>query len=299
MRSYRPHVIHTHLSKAGLLGRVAGIFASSAARVHTFHGNVFDGYFSPRMTRAILAVERTLGARTDAVVALSEMQRAELIDYGITSPDRIRVIPLGINLDRFGEIERAQARRELGIDPEVVVAVAVGRMVPIKRLDRMVRAFSVCVADNPHARLHLVGDGPERPGIESLVKSLGIADKVTFVGWSAETERWYGAADVVVLSSEREGTPLALIEAAAAGRAVVATGVGGVPDVVDNGVTGLVVPNGEESALAEGLDMLLRDAAARERMGHAALQRSGRFGASRLVDDLEHLYEDLIERRAR
>jgi glycosyltransferase involved in cell wall biosynthesis len=163
----------------------------------------------------------------------------------------------------------------------------------------MVRAFSACVADNPQARLHLVGDGPERPGIESLVSSLGLADKVTFVGWSAETERWYGAADVVVLSSEREGTPLALIEAAAAGRPVVATDVGGVPDVVDNGRTGLVVPNGDEAALAEGLSVLLRDADARERMGRAALERSGRFGATRLVDDLEHLYEELIEGRSR
>jgi len=138
IRAYRPDVIHTHLSKAGLVGRAAAMASSRAVRIHTFHGNVFGGYFSPRVSRGILALERGLGRSTQRIVALSDRQRAELLELGIGSQDRIRVVPLGLDLSRFAEPDRAAARGRLGIDPDAVLVLAMGRLVPIKRLDRLI-----------------------------------------------------------------------------------------------------------------------------------------------------------------
>lgn len=296
VRSFRPHIIHTHLSKAGLIGRSAGLATSSAARVHTFHGNVFEGYFSPRVSQAVLRVERSLGARTHAILALSETQRSELLERGIAPESQIRVVPLGTDLTRYG-VDRAGARERLALPADQPIVVAIGRMVPIKRLDRLFRAFDAVVREIPNAHLYLVGGGPERASLEALAVELGIRQHMTFVGWSTQTPDWYGAANVVALSSDREGTPLAVIEAAASGRPVVATAVGGVPDVVDDGRTGVVVASGDEAALARGITALLRDADRADRMGAAAQSRSHRFGAQRLIDDLDSVYRDLLQGR--
>jgi glycosyltransferase involved in cell wall biosynthesis len=293
IRSYRPDIVHTHLSKAGLLGRIAARISSPARRVHTFHGNVFDGYFSPVVSRTILSLERVLAGQTDAIVALSDLQRQELLDLRIGSPQRTAVIPLAIDVSRFQSVNRDAARASLGIPLDSLVVVAIGRMVPIKRLDRLIRAFEPVVATIPLARLFLIGDGPERAELEELTSSLSLQDKVTFVGWSADTPRWYGASDVVALTSAREGTPLALIEAAAAGKAAVATSVGGVPDVVENGVTGEIV-NGDVQDIAGALQRLLLDRDRRDEMGRTALSRSVRYGAPRLGDDLDRLYRRLM-----
>jgi glycosyltransferase involved in cell wall biosynthesis len=301
IRSYRPHIIHTHLSKAGLLGRTAAMFVSSpAVRVHTFHGTVFGGYFGESTSGIIQRTERFLGHRTDRVVALSERQRQELLDYGIAPEDRIRIVPLGLDLDRFAGIDRAGARAALGIPADAVAVMAIGRLVPIKRIDRLVRAVAVAARSAPAIRLYLVGDGGERPALEALSGSLGLSDRVTFAGWSADTPRWYAAADMVALTSDREGTPLALIEAASAGRATVAADVGGVADIVVDGETGFVVPHDDGEALAAALTRLALDPALRQRLGAAAPARARGFAASRLVDDLDALYrEAMAEHRER
>jgi glycosyltransferase involved in cell wall biosynthesis len=297
IRSFRPHVIHTHLSKAGLIGRVAALAASNAPRVHTFHGNVFDGYFSPRVSRMILGVERALGRHTHALIALSEAQRDELLERHIAPASRIHIVPLGIDLARFAGSDRGHAREHLHVDRDAPVVLAVGRMVPIKRLDRLITAMETVAAAVPASRLYLVGGGPERAELERIVRERRLDQTVTFVGWSTETPDWYCASDVVALSSAREGTPLALIEAAAAGRPSVATAVGGVSDVVRDGLTGVVVADGDEAGLATALIGLLSDKSKAEEFGRAARAGSGRFGDGRLVEDLDCLYRALLRER--
>lgn len=292
MRAYRPHVIHTHLSKAGLVGRVAALAASSAVRVHTYHGNVFGGYFGPRMSAAILRTERWLGRSTDRIVALSEAQRDELVELGIGSPERIRIVPLGLDLERFAGHARAVSRAALGVPDDAAVILAVGRLVPIKRLDRLVAAVARLAPGRPSLRLYLVGDGDERDALAALVRDRDLTDRVRFVGWSADTPTWYAAADVVALTSDREGTPLALIEAAAAGRPTVAVDVGGVRDIVRHGETGFVVPVDDADALANRLAQLLDDPELRARMAAAAPVGATAFAAERLVDDLDRLYRE-------
>ncbi len=298
IRRYRPDVVHTHLSKAGLLGRTAAMAGSPAARVHTFHGTVFGGYFGDRASGAIVRAERFLGNRTDRVIALSERQRVELLEHRIAPAERIRIVALGLPLDRLGG-DRNDARRRLGLPVTEPIVVSIGRMVPIKRLDRLLRAFGGIVAKHPSAQLQLVGSGPERPALEGQVDAARLRDHVTFAGWSSAVGDWYAAADLVVLSSDREGTPLALIEAAAAGRPVVATDVGGVRDVVREGVTGFVVVRDDEAALGHRMSQLIGDPALRERLGAAGPEAARRFSADRLVADLDDLYGDLLSVRAK
>ncbi len=300
IRRFRPDIVHTHLSKAGLLGRAAAMVTTHAARVHTFHGTVFGGYFGKRSSAAIVHAERFLGARSAMVIALSDRQRAELTAYRIAPADRIRIVPYGLDLGRFRGGSRADARAVLGVDSDEIVVLAVARIVPIKRLDRLIRAFAIVHAAGHEARLYLVGDGSERPRLEAMVRDLGLEAAVRFVGWSAQAALWYTAADVVTLSSDREGTPLALIEAASAGRPVVAVAVGGVADVVADGVTGFVVPPLDEAAFADRLGRLVADADLRQRFGAAAPERAAVYDSARLADDLDRLYREVLTaRRAR
>lgn len=298
IRRFRPHIVHTHLSKAGLLGRSASMATRRGARVHTYHGTVFGSYFGERSSAAIVRAERFLGARSARVIALSNRQRMELAEYRIAPASRIRIVPLGLDLDRFKGISRADARSTLGLDHDAIVVLAVGRIVAIKRLDRLVRAFAIVHGVTKETRLYLVGDGRERPGLETMVRSLGIEAAVRFVGWSTQASVWYAAADIVAMSSDREGTPLALIEAASAGRPVVAVDVGGVADIVVNGVTGFVVPPSDEAALAVGLGRLVADPDLRKRFGEAAPRHAAPYGSARLVDDLDSLYREVLSERA-
>jgi glycosyltransferase involved in cell wall biosynthesis len=298
MRAYRPDLVHTHHSKAGLLGRSAAILAG-IPRIHTFHGHVFEGYFSPRVSAAIVATERRLAVHTSRIIAISELQREDLARRGVAPRDRITIVPLGLELDRFRDVDRGEARSRLGVPPDVFAAVLLGRIAPVKRVDRLLRVFARVHDRVPTARLYVVGDGAERAPLERESVALGLGDVVEFRGWSADAPGWYGASDVVVISSDNEGTPLTLIEAAAAGRPGVATAVGGVPDVVADGETGFVVPVEDEAAFADRLVRLALDPALTARLGAAAPARAARFGASRLVDDLERIYLDVLRERGR
>ncbi len=303
IRGYRPDVIHSHLSKAGLLGRAVAIATSRAVRIHTFHGTLFGGYFGASASGAIVRAERFLGHRSDAIVALSDRQRDELLENRIAPADAIRVVPLGLDLARFApareETARTAARQSLGIPADTVAIVAIGRLVPIKRLDRLIDAFAVVAGQLPQARLYLIGDGSEREDLRARAGSTGVVDRVTFVGWSSETPDWYAAADVVALTSEREGTPLALIEAAAAGRPVVATGVGGVADVVVDGSTGFVVPPTSTREFADRLLQLADNPGLRNAMGLEAPKQATRYAAERLVSDLDDLYRERLAAQSR
>ncbi len=303
IRRYRPDVIHTHLSKAGLLGRAVAMITSRAVRVHTFHGTVFGGYFGSMSSGAIVRAERFLGHRSDAVVALSDRQRDELIDFGIASGERIHVVPLGLPLQRFtrarGDEARRSGRSVLGIPQDAMVIVAIGRLVSIKRLDRLVEAMAIVAPAVPEVRIYLVGDGSDREKLEAQVAAAGLTDRVVFRGWSSDSPTWFAAADIVALTSDREGTPLALIEAAAAGRPVVATDVGGVSDVVADGQTGYVVAAGDVPAFADRVIRLARDSDLRAKMGREAPARAATYDSDRLVSDLDRLYRACLAKAER
>ncbi len=307
---FRPDIVHTHTAKAGTLGRVAA-FAynlatprrSRAVVVHTFHGHVFDGYFSPGASRLIRMTERGLAAISDRIVTISPRQRDDIVDrYRIATRDKTRVVPLGLDLDPLLALRAGSPgmRLELNIPADAIVVGYAGRMVPVKDLVTLIDGFARADPAVHGLYLILAGDGPEREELASRSRALGIADRTRFIGWTDDLPRLYGTMDIFALSSINEGTPVAAIEAMAAGRPVVATSVGGVPDVVDSDVTGLLVPPQDAIALGEALSRLARDAGIRQRMGASArLKAAHNYSYQRLADDVERLYqEDLAALRA-
>lgn len=301
IRSLRPHILHTHTAKAGALGRIAAMLAGDARPpivVHTFHGHVLRGYFGPVRTAAFRRLERWLARRSTALVAVSPQVRDDLVELGVAAPERFTVVRLGIALEERVAADgdrRAEARRLLGIPPDRFVVGWIGRMTAVKRTEDVVFAFRRLRETGVDARLCLVGDGPDRAAVERRAHDLGVMRQTLFLGFQEDVAPFYAAFDALVLPSVNEGTPVSAIEALAAGRPVVATRVGGVPDVVRDGEDGYLVDPGAVDDLAARLATLAADPGLRERMGAAGRDRvRKRYAVDRLVDDVDRLYRSLL-----
>jgi glycosyltransferase involved in cell wall biosynthesis len=269
--------------------------------VHTYHGHVFHGYFGRLTSAAYRRVEQALSLVTDCLVAVSDATARDLRRLGVGTPDKIRVVRLGLDLEPFAgsppEGGRS-LRRLVGAQERDLLAVTIGRLVHIKRIDLALSAVAEAVALGVPVRLAVVGDGPLRPELEAWARDLGVADRVTFLGYRSDLDVIAAAADVALLTSDAEGTPVSLIEMGASGRPAIATDVGGVREVVTD-ASGLVVPAGNASAIAQALATLAEDADRRREMGRAARQHTtSRFGASRLLDDVDLMYRQLLNPHA-
>lgn len=299
VRAYRPHIVHTHMAKAGLLGRLAARLGGAPILVHTFHGNVLRGYFDPVRARFFLELERLLARTTTRIVAISPAQREEIRRLGIAHEPRLIEVPLGIELEQFVDAApRGALRRELGVpDNEILVGI-IGRLVPIKAVDVFIEAMALVSREHAHAQFVVVGDGELRPRLESLARSRGLGERLHFIGWRADLPAVYRDLDVVVLTSDNEGTPVSIIEALAAARPVVATAVGGVPDVIGYNERGLLVPPRDPRAVAHAVEGLLERPQYAEQLG-----RAGRshvypvYDIASLVRRIEGLYSDLAGER--
>lgn len=319
---FRPGIIHTHTAKAGTLGRLAGILWNAFHRkgdrvrlVHTFHGHVFHSYFGRTKTAVFVCIERFLAWFTDRIVVISPAQKRDICHrYRIAPPWKVTVVPLGFDLTSFteerGDEDRRTGRLELpGKDygEDCFVVGFVGRLAPVKNPQMLLSAVKRIEEQGRGAgfRFVLVGDGELRMDLERKVQELGVRDRVYFAGWRRRMEPVYAALDAVVLTSLNEGTPVTLIEAMAAGRPVVATAVGGVPDLmgkveadlgkgVKRAERGLLIPSGDDLALAHALAFLRDHGTELSQMK----QRAARYALSaysleRLVKDLKGLYRDL------
>lgn len=287
---FRPHIVHTHTAKAGVLGRIAAITRRRRpATVHTFHGHVLRGYFSPWTTRLIVTVERTLARVTTRLVAEGERVRDELLAAGIGRPDQYVVVPPGIALP--GPPTRAQARRMLGLPVGGTVVAFVARLTTIKRPDRFGEVALALAARRSDTMFLVAGEGELLGDLRLRLAPLG--GRVAFVGFRPDVEVVYAAADVVLLTSDNEGMPYSLVEAALAGCPVVATDVGSVSEVVVDRETGYIT-RPEAAELVGALEQVLADPSGAEQMGRSAAERARRvFGAERLIADAEALYTDL------
>ena len=301
IRRERPAILHTHTAKAGAVGRIAAILAGGARPpliVHTFHGHVLRGYFGGLRTAAFRRLERALARWTTVLVAVSPEVRDDLVALGVAPSEKFAVVRLGIELEEridSDEAARGQVRRLLGIRPDSFVVGWVGRMTAVKRTDDVLLAFRSLLARGVDATLCLVGDGPDRAQLERRAHELGVAKRCLFLGYQEDVGRFYAAMDAIVLPSANEGTPVSVIEALAAGRPAVATRVGGVPDVVEDGVDGFLVEPGDVEGLAERLASLARDPELRAAMGARGREHTlRRYAVERLLDDVDRLYRELL-----
>jgi glycosyltransferase involved in cell wall biosynthesis len=300
IRRVRPDIVHTHTAKAGAVGRVAALLAGRGRRpvvVHTFHGHVLRGYFGSAGTLLFRAIETALARWTDRLVAVSPEVRDELVALHVAPRRKFSVVRLGIELEprvRF-DGDPAEVRRRHGIGAETFVVGWFGRMTAVKRTDDLLATLAALRERGVDALLLLVGDGDDRERLEQGAHDLALARSCLFVGYQEDVAPWYAICDAVVLTSASEGTPVTIIEALAAGRPVVATDVGGVPDVVDEGETGFLVAPHDTAALAERLETLARDPSRRAAMGAAGRQRVlERYAVDRLVGDVDELYRELL-----
>jgi glycosyltransferase involved in cell wall biosynthesis len=301
IRKERPDILHTHTAKAGTVGRVAALLAGRHRPpivIHTFHGHVLHGYFGPLRSLFFRLLERWLARSTTALIAVSPQVRDDLVALGVAPPERFVVVRLGIELGERvadGRNGRLESRRYLGIEGDRFTVGWIGRMTAVKRTDDVLVAFKRLRDEGVDAVLCMVGDGPDRPSLEQRAHELGIVRDTLFLGYQEDVAPFYAAFDALVLPSANEGTPVSAIEALAAGRPVVATHVGGVPDVVQEGDDGFLVEPGATDDLADRLARLARDPELRERMGRAGREHVlPRYAVARLVDDVDRLYRSLL-----
>lgn len=320
VRQERPQVIHTHMAKAGALGRLAGwrynaagprrAEGARAVLIHTFHGHVLEGYFSGWLSSLLLWIERWLARRTDCLIAVSRTIRDELLAKGVGRADQWRVIPLGLDLSALGALPLPN-----GSSP--VRFGMVGRLVPVKNPSLFLQALSRLIQEQPGEDVTgaIVGDGPLRQALEREAHQMRLSDAVSFTGWQRDLFSVYRRLGVVCVTSWNEGTPVSLIEAMAAGRAVIATDVGGVRDLlaepcearaaVSRGSyqivqRGLLVQAGDAEGMAGAMRRLVRDAALRQEIGAAGRVHVLRaYAAERLLQDVSSLYEQLLSARFR
>ena len=271
LRRRRPDVVHTHTAKAGALGRLAARAAGVPGVVHTFHGHLLHGYFSPAVTRTVVAVERTLARTTDKIVAVGEQVRDDLLAARVGRPEQYTVIPPGINTRT--PPARAEAKAALGVDGPVVALV--GRLIAIKRPDRLLAVAALL----PDVTFLVAGEGPLLETTRAAATS-----NVRFLGWRGDVETVHAAADVALLTSDNEGMPVSLVEAALCGTPAVSTDVGSAREVVTGEVVGK-----EPAELAGALQRVL----AQDLGPLARRDAEERFSVTAMVQAHRALYEGL------
>jgi glycosyltransferase involved in cell wall biosynthesis len=295
-RRERPHIVHTHTSKAGVLGRAAARLAHVPIVVHTPHGNVFDGYFSGWKTRLFVHAERRAARWTDRIIELTPGGIEEHLAKGIGRREQFVHIFSGIDLAPYDDARRRRedTRARLGARNGDFLVGAIGRLEPVKGFTYFMAAAQRIAESAPRARFVHAGDGSQAAEIERQRGALN--GRMTFLGLRDDVPALMAAFDVLVVPSLNEGMGRVILEAGAAGTPVVASRVGGIPDVVRDGETGVLIPPRDPAAIAEAVIALERDRARGRAMGEAGRAHvAPAFSVKRMVMRIEALYEELIE----
>lgn len=305
IREFKPDIVHTHASKAGALGRKAAYELKVPIIVHTFHGHVFHSYFGKFKTYIFKSIERRLAKQSSGIIAISELQKNELhLEHKICSSSKISIIPLGFDLNKFHDNldeKRKIIRERYSIEKEEVAVAIVGRLAPIKNHSLFLSIIEkVAGLTNKKIAVFIVGDGTERENIEKKIASMNLGSHVRFIltSWIKDIEIFNAGMDIMCLTSNNEGTPVSLIEAQAANIPVISTDVGGVKDVVEDGVTGFIVPKKSVNEFSEKLLLLIEDEKKRKSMsqnGWTFVEQ--KFHYTTLVNNMELYYRKLLNEK--
>jgi len=313
IEDFKPDIVHTHASKAGTIGRLAAANMKVPVIIHTFHGHVFHSYFGKMKTVMYKNIERNLARRSSTIIAISEKQKTELcLIHRICKPEKIRVVPLGFDLSRFTENmqdKRSTFRLRYNIaDDEIAIGI-IGRLVPIKNHKLFIEASKILLEKTQQKiRLFIIGDGEDRLNIESMARKAEIQfidamtsnaiAPLTFTSWIQEIDVACAGLDIIALTSLNEGTPVSLIEAQAANKPIVTTNVGGIENVVVEGITALLCHSKTDpNQFAELLLQLTENKERREEMSRAGWEHvRNKFHYTRLVRDMTELYYELLNK---
>jgi glycosyltransferase involved in cell wall biosynthesis len=313
IREYKPDIVHTHASKAGFIGRIAAYQCKVPIIVHTFHGHVFHSYFNRSKTTIFKSIERYLAKKSTKIIAISKEQKNELCSiHRICPSDKIEIIPLGFDLTRFTEnqIEKRQSfRNTYGIDAHTICVGIIGRLTAIKNHHFFIDAIHNVLKHQLKntVKFFIIGDGELRSELENYCqeKSLSISTpennnpnaSVIFTSWIKEVDWALAGLDIVALTSKNEGTPVSLIEAQAAGKAVISTNVGGVKDIVNENISGLLSAPNDIDTFTKNLLLLIEDNDLRTKMSTSGKDITIKsFSYQRLITDIDGLYTQLLQK---
>jgi len=291
IRSEKPDIIHTHTAKAGFLGRMAAILTlNKAKRVHTFHGHVLTGYFSPLVSQIYGQVERFLARHTDVIISVGDQVRNELEKWKIGSTNKHRVIYPGIPIGE--RIERSQARSDLGISQTRLTLAFIGRITPIKRVDRIIEVARLCKKNELDIQFILAGEGSEFSYFKNIVEKENLPIKL--LGWRSDVERVLSAVDALILTSDNEGTPIASIQGSLLGVPTIATNVGSLSDIVINGKTGILTSTSVDDIYQAIVRIYERPEVLAQMGKEAEMYAHEKFSVARFLKEYEDLYCSLV-----
>ena len=290
-------IVHTHTAKAGALGRTAAFLAGKSKIVHTLHGHNFYGYSSAFFSKIIAVIEKIIASFTTKIIALTELEKKDLIRFKVTGAEKIRLIYSGLELDRYAQIniDKAKIKQNFNIAPDENIVGMAGRLEPIKGPQYFVQAAGNVAKHFTKVKFIMVGEGSLRPRLERQAKEAGLENKFIFTGWREDMPEILSILDILVLPSLNEAVGMVLIEAQALGVPIVAAKVGGIPEILVDNQTGILVPPADPYRLAQAINQLLLDEQKRRDMAEAArISVRDKFKAQDMVDRISDLYQELI-----
>jgi glycosyltransferase involved in cell wall biosynthesis len=296
IRKFKPQIIHTHTAKAGFLGRIASIISlHPSIRIHTFHGHLLNGYFGSFKRILVVFAEKILAIFTHQLLAVGDKVRQDLLAVGVGKSEKFGLMPPGLEIGKLPNKKHSQ--EFYGLSQQATQCAFIGRVTQIKRPDRFLDVVSEMKKRGTTIEFFMAGDGELLQNCRERIVREDLPVKI--LGWQSDIERVLSSADMVVLTSDNEGTPLSLIQAGMAALPVVTTNVGSIPEIVMDGITGIIT-SVDVMAMADALEKLAGDVGLRTRMGAAAQEFTlSNFGVDRLVHDHEQLYKKLIANRAK
>ena len=299
IRREKPDIVHTHSSKAGFIGRWAAWLAGVPFIVHTPHGHVFFGHFNPMMSRILLLVEKITALITDCMVALTKGEKNDYVELSIIKPARIDIIHSGVDIDRYLEtqVNIEKKKRSIGLNPKSLVVGTVGWLLPIKGPMHLLNAMIKIWQSISDVQLVYVGKGDMERALKQQAMKMGVSDKVKFLGWRDDVHEIIPVFDLFALPSLNEGMGRVLVEAMAAGKAVVASNVGGIPDLVHHGQNGFLVEPGDVNGLSAAIEKLLADENLRREMGKRGQAMAYNFSEGKMIKKIDALYASLLHRK--
>jgi len=294
IRKIKPDVLHTHTSKAGFIGRLAGRIAGVKVAVHMPHGHIFYGYFSSIKSGLFIFLEKIAAAFTDKILTLTELEKKDYVNEKIVQDSRIVTIPCGIDIDRYA-LSSTTVRDEFGISPDQPVVGWIGRTEPVKGCEYFLRACCLIKEEIPAARFLVVGDGSLRGEMEELAYSLGIREEVIFAGYRTDMPEIMNSMDLLLHTPLNEGLGRVLLEAMTCKKPIVAADVGGIPEIIEHGTHGFLVPAGDYVSMARESLRILNDPELAQRLGKAGRERALDFSTDTMVLKVHNLYTESYE----
>ena len=297
IKAEKPDVVHTHTSKAGILGRLAANIARVRPIVHTPHGHVFFGHFGPILSRIFMWIERLFEPLTDRVVVLTDGERKDYLDLNVYPEDKLVQIHSGVDIKKFMQLPvcAVEKKRSLGLEQNGLVVGFIGWLLPIKGPMHLLKAMEDVWIDYDDTVLVFIGKGDLDVDLRAEALKAGANGRVNFLGWRNDIDEILPLFDILVLPSLNEGMGRVLVEAMAAGKPVVASNVGGIPDLVKHNLNGLLVPPGDEKALATSIKQLINDPEKAKTMGQYGREFCDQFSMEAMVEKLDNLYQELFK----